>query len=166
MPTVSLCLYVISSSIYIPPVFGINQITPVVQASLADQAQRHASSTAREVASAVEQKLLLVGSSITMVSTRQAALLLLQSSANGDLTSALQTPPMLRNGTSFMEYNFAAGCVASQTCPSDYGALCGRSPFTDCSVLGSMQSSSVYAYSGATQCAVKSGTKIFPRRDE
>ncbi len=56
----------------------------------------------------------------------------LQASANGDLTSTLQTPSFLRNGSSYMEYNFAAGCVPP-ACPADYGTLCGRSPFTDCS---------------------------------
>ena len=55
---------------------------------------------------------------------------------------------------SFAEYNFTSGCVPP-ACPSDYGTLCGRSPYTDCSIEGSMQSASVYMYLSATQCAVK-----------
>ena len=50
-----------------------NKISPLVQSSLESQAQRHAVSAAREIASTVEQRLLLIGNSITMTSARQAA---------------------------------------------------------------------------------------------
>lgn len=130
------------------------------QTELENQAQRHAATTAREVALALEQKLALVGNSIVLASLKQAGIYLFQSDSYGNPTSSFsslgsaQLP--LRNFSSFAEYKFSSGCTTSQTCPSDYGPLCSRSPITDCNIEGSMSLSSVYMYMSNNACAIKS----------
>ncbi len=111
---------------------------------------------ADEISLSVDQQFRIVGESICMVSALYATKLL-----QSDIpTKNSKDSTIYRQKRSYRDYNFEESCTYP-SCPTDYGALYGRSRFPKDSTVteGSIKQSSVFLYSSALDLHAQSDTE-------
>jgi hypothetical protein len=101
----------------------------------------NAQNVGSEIAEAVQQRLMTISQSISMVNSLYGKVLLQYSDFNGQGT-------LFKSHNSYREYKFEQGCLFPY-CPSDFGPISTRSriPFLPGFENGSMEHSSVFIYS-------------------
>ena len=111
---------------------------------------------ADEIALSVDQQLRIVGESICMVSALYAKKLL----ESNIPTQSSKDSTIYRQELSYRDYNFVESCTYP-SCPTDYGALYGRSRFPKNSIVakGSTKQSSVFLYSSALELHAQNDTE-------
>jgi hypothetical protein len=109
----------------------------------------NAQNVGSEIAEAVQQRLMTISQSISMVNSLYGKVLLQYSDYNGQGT-------LYKSHNSYREYKFEQGCLFPD-CPSDFGPISTRSriPFLPGFENGSMEHSSVFLYSSKIGTALR-----------
>jgi hypothetical protein len=119
------------------------------QAIIVHNTKANAQNVGSEIAQAVQQRLMTISQSISMVNSLYGKVLLQYANYNGQGT-------LLKSQNSYREYNFKQGC-SFPNCPTDFGPISTRSriPYLPGFESGSMDHSSVFLYSSQAGSALR-----------